>query len=210
MKEYARFNKNTYDILAKEYELNLQRSLRQAEPVVKPFVDYLKQTFEKPRVLEIGPGAGAFLYYLEKNDFRTSAIDVSAEMLKIAFKTAKKAEMIQGDFLDYNFSERKFEGVCAIALIHLFPKDDAILVFRKIFQMLSGKGAFLVSTTIHEKSEEGFFEKSDYSNKMKRFRKHWTEAELLDEIRSCGFFVSKKFYKNNNGKQWIVVLALKE
>ena len=105
----------------------------------------------------------------------------------------------------------KFEGIFAKAFIHLFPKEDAIIVLKKIFNMLEEKGIAFIATTVHERSEEGFFEKSDYNKKLKRFRKRWTEEELLEEIKKAGFTIKDKDYhiEPDKKKKWINLVVVK-
>ena len=196
MKNYVRVNQIVYDDLAKEYQQKMQEYIISDKKITAPFINYLKNHFDKIRVLELGPGSGLNLSYFENEGFDTTAIDISKEILRVSKEMAPKTNYLHEDFLEFNFSNLKFEGIFAKAFIHLFPKKDAVIALRKIFHLLEEDGIAFIATTIHENSDEGFFEKSDYNKKMKRFRKKWTETELLEEVKKVGFVVFDKSYVN--------------
>lgn len=211
MKEYLKVNKQVYDNLAEEFKQKMQDYIISDRKVVAPFVNCLKSHFSKIRVLELGPGSGLNLSYFEEEGFETTAIDISEEIIKVAQETAPKTKYLFGEFLAYDFGESKFEGVFAKAFIHLFPKEDAGVVLKKIFGLLEEGGIAFVSTTVHENSEEGFFEKTDYNKKLKRFRKRWTERELLEEVINTGFTIFDKSYdiEPKKGKRWLRLVLIK-
>ncbi len=211
MKDYIKINRKVYDLLAEEYKLNMKDYIVSNKKLIKPFIDYLKDNFDKPRVLELGPGSGLCLSYFEKEGINTTAIDISKKLLSISKELAPKTKYILADFLEFDFGKSRFEGIFAQAVIQLFPKKDAIIVFRKIFDLLVDNGISHISTTIHEKSEEGVFEKLDYTKKIKRFRKKWTENELLEEVIKAGFSIYRKWYNSeqNKSKEWINLIIVK-
>ncbi len=211
MKKYIKSNQKVYDNLAEEYKQKMRDYVISDKKIAAPFIDYLKNHFRKIRVLELGPGSGLSLSYLEKEGFETTAIDISGEILRVSQETAPKTKYLFGDFLAFGFGKSKFEGIFAKAFIHLFPKEDAIIVLKKIFDLLENNGAAYIATTIHEKSEEGFFEKTDYNQKMKRFRKRWVESELLEEITKIGFAIYHKGYniELNKEKKWVNLVVVK-
>jgi hypothetical protein len=124
---------------------------------------------------------------------------------------APETKYFFGDFLTFDFGKSKFEGLFGKAFIHLFKKKDAIIVLKKIFDLLENNGAALITTTLHNTSEEGFFEKTDYNRKMKRYRKKWMDTELFEEIRKVGFKIYYKNYytESNKGKDWITLILVK-
>ena len=151
------------------------------------------------------------LSYFEEEGFETTAIDMSNDILRVSKELAPKTKYIYGDFLAYDFGKTRFDGIFAKAFIHLFPKEDSKIVLKKIFDLLKNNGAAFIATTVHKKSDEGFFEKTDYKKGMKRFRKRWVESELLAEIRKIGFTIHHKGYHNerDKGKKWINLVVVK-
>ncbi len=211
MKEYIKTNQEVYDNLAEEYKQKMHDYVISDRRISAPFIDYLKNNFSKIRVLELGPGSGLVLSYFEKEGFKTTAIDISRKLLRVSQETAPKTRYLFGDFLAFDFGKLKLEGIFAKAFIHLFPKEDAQIVLKKIFDLLENNGAAFIATTIHEKSEEGFFEKTDYNQKMKRFRKRWVESELLEEITKIGFTIYHKDYniEPDKEKKWVNLVVVK-
>ncbi len=211
MKEYIKTNQEVYDNLAEEYKQKMHDYVISDRRISAPFIDYLKNHFNKIRVLELGPGSGLVLSYFEKEGFKTTAIDISRKLLRVSQETAPKTRYLFGDFLAFDFGKSKLEGIFAKAFIHLFPKEDAQIVLKKIFDLLENNGAAFIATTIHEKSEEGFFEKTDYNQKMKRFRKRWVESELLEEITKIGFTIYHKDYniEPDKEKKWVNLVVVK-
>lgn len=211
MKEYIKANQAVYDILADEYKQKMQDYLISDRKIAAPFINYLKEHFVKVRVLELGPSSGLNLNYFEKEGFKTTAIDISVEIIRVSRETAPKTKYLFGDFLAYDFGKSRFEGIFAKAFIHLFPKEDAVAALKKIIELLSPGGAVFIATTVHERSEEGYFEKTDYNKKLKRFRKRWTERELLDAVNEIGFKTLHKNYhiEPDKGKKWINLVLVK-
>jgi 2-polyprenyl-3-methyl-5-hydroxy-6-metoxy-1,4-benzoquinol methylase len=211
MKNYIKVNKEAYDTLAEEYKQKMKEYIISDRTIIVPFVDYLKTHFDKVKVLELGPGSGLNLTYFEEEGFDTTAIDISGEILKISQEIAPKTKYIFADFLVFDFGKTKFQGVFAKAFIHLFPKKDAVVVLKKIFDLLEEKGCAFLTTTIHDKAEEAFFEKEDYDKKMKRFRKKWLENELLEEITKVGFKIYDAKYniEDDKKKKWIGIVLTK-
>jgi 2-polyprenyl-3-methyl-5-hydroxy-6-metoxy-1,4-benzoquinol methylase len=211
MIEYIKVNQEVYDKLAGEYKKKMQDYVISDRKMAAPFINYLKKHFSKVRVLELGPGSGLNLAYFEKEGFETTTIDISREIIRVSQEIAPKTKYLFGDFLAFDFIKSKFEGIFAKAFIHLFPKEDARAVLKKIFDLLVDSGAAFIATTIHNKSEEGFFEKTDYDKKMKRFRKRWLESELLEEITNTGFTIYHKDYciEPNKKKKWINLIVVK-
>ena len=75
----------------------------------------------------------------------------------------------------------------------------------------SGGGKLFLTTTLHEKSEEGFFIKVDYQEKLERFRRKYTETELCEFIQSENFNIIEKLYTNeaDRNKKWILLICSK-
>lgn len=174
---------------------------------VEKFVSLIKERFDGPKILELGPGSGLALRILESEGINTKAIDFSGKIIEVARKTSPSTEFIEADFLEHEFSE-KFDGVFAKAFIHLFPREGALRVFEKVRGLLNSGGLFFLTTTVHKESKEGFLEKEDYEKKSLRFRKLWTEEELLEVLKAKGFRVVKKFYHGEvrPGKNWVILI----
>lgn len=65
-------------------------------------------------LLDVGCGYGAFYEFLTKNktrDVRFTGIDVSQPMIKEAQKRFPRAKFLAGDFMSYDFGDKKFDYI---------------------------------------------------------------------------------------------------
>ena len=209
MRDYVIINKKVYNNLAKEYCKRVKKCFFHNERITKPFIEYLKQNINMPKILELGCGNGLNLVAFEKEGLEPFAIDISNKMIGISKKRTINTKYFYGDFLEYDFKDLKFDGIFASAFIHLFSKKDAILVLEKIKNLLTNKGIIFLSTTIHQNSEEGFFEKEDYCGGFKRFRKKWIINELINTLKDLKFQIIRwDFYLEEERKKLWVNLIL--
>ncbi len=209
MKDYISANKKAYNALAKQYADRISEYEKSDATLIAPFINYLKTNFTNVRVLELGPGSGLALRFFQSDGFTTTAIEVANEIIKVARQTSPSTKFINDDFLKHNFSNQKYEGVFAKAFIHLFPKVDAELVLDKIYDLLVPRGAFFLATTIHIKPSEGYEQKSDYAKSPPRFRKKWTEAELMEALGNKWGVINTS-YNQERGKNWIALTLAKK
>jgi SAM-dependent methyltransferase len=183
LSEIQRSNKTTYDLLALEYEERVDILKKVTSKAVNIFV---KELSRGDKVLETGCGVGSALKMMERKGIAVTGIDISPQMIKYAKKRSPESKLILGDFLDYRFKQ-EFDGVFSFAFIHLFPKDYAIKVIKKMFSLLKPGGILYVGTTKSPKSAEGWELKKDYKRKHSRFRKHWRQEEIEKVFKDIGF-----------------------
>ncbi|MBI2110465.1 class I SAM-dependent methyltransferase [Candidatus Woesearchaeota archaeon] len=133
-------------------------------------------------------------------------IDIAEGMIEYARKNAPKASFEEADFFTY--SNGLFHGIVMDAFLHLFPKEDIPIVLSKAKSLLVPRGYGLVCTTKNEESTEGYFEKEDYHGKVKRFRKFWTEQELIETLEQNGLRIIDLYtdYEKAFNKLWMNAL----
>lgn len=192
--DYRRINEKAYDSLANHY-----RSLRRGREalvreVAKPFVKYIKSRVPRPRVLEVGPGSGMFLEEFNRLGFVTTAIDISEEMLEAARELAPETNLIKGDYLQYDFGDKKFDGIFARSVIHLFPRADAVEFLRKTGVLLEENGVAHVCTRVYPNSSEGYVARSGGNSDLIRYKRCWSEKDLLEAVGEAGLDVSSRAY----------------
>ncbi len=211
--DYADVNKATFNALSDEYELRMSGYAALDRFILKPLINYLLTTFSSCiRIIDIGPGTGLDLAILAEEGSHVTGVDVAEEMLKLSRRTCPEAVLIYSDVRVLNFFENSFEAVLAKASLHFFKKSDAIAILEKSWQWLAPRGMMCITTTLSEKPEEGFQAKSDYSRALVRYRKRWTEAELVNLLADVGFSILEKTYDKEEelGKQWVNVYAIKD
>ena len=218
MKDYVRVNHDAYDALCSEYDDRAKmRAIRKskfeegAESLGGPVLTRAKKYFSKITALEIRPGSGEMLAYFENNNCRTIAVDLSPNMVKIARNRSQGTDFILGNIMDVEFIGNKFEIIYAGAVIHLFPLGEALDLLFKIHHWLKPNGFIFINTTIHAVSNEGYEIKKDSTMQILRFRRKWTENELLAALKNCGFEILDRIFtdEKDRGKQWIAYIAQK-
>jgi len=199
-------HRETYDSLAEEYEARVPALRTVYEETVSYFAPHLKKG---GRVLDVGCGVGLAIEVLTKRGFVAMGIELSSKMAEFAKRRNPEAEIIIGDFLTEDFAE-PFDGIIALALVHLFPKDEAMQILRKMHDLLAPGGTLYIGTTESVESTEGWEVKEDYSGKHRRFRKHWTEEEFRRALEEAGFEVLELHRITDPfGKKWMDFVAQK-
>jgi ubiquinone/menaquinone biosynthesis C-methylase UbiE len=162
-------------------------------------------------ILEVGPGSGEVLEFLEANGCRTVAVELSEKMASVARVRAQKTIFVINDINNIQFATGQFEGIYAGALIHLFPLSDAIKLIENFYSWLKPNGILFVNTTTHQYSDEGVYEKVDYGGSIRRFRRKWTETELLSVLQDSKFKIVDRITTNEEDRQkeWIAFICQK-
>ena len=195
-KDYIEENKKAYDTLAKEYE---KRNYAVQDDFYKNIMFKDLKFAKGKKILEIGPGRGARLKNFCDYDMDVTAIELSKEMSKLCFKKAPQAKIINKNIFDCEFND-KFDFIYMEAVIHNFPLKEAEKLLDLIYSWLKDDGVFICTTTTSEKDYEGYQEKQDYNNKIKRFRHHYTEETFENLFLSHNYKIIDKKYKEEIDK----------
>src|SRR3972149_1130296 len=183
LKKLVRLHVQTYDALAEEYE-NRTKALALG---TKKNTDWMSKYVRKNgKILDLGCGVGLATSFFIKKGFKLTCIDISPKMLFYAKRRDPSAIFIQRDFLTTNFSSQ-FDGIFAFSFIHLFPKTVLNKVLKKIHKSLKQGGVAFIESTKSKKSSEGWEIKKDYSDKHRRYRRHWTKTELIQTLTQSHF-----------------------
>ena len=118
----------------------------------------LLKTFpQKSSLLELGCGSGRDAAFMVSNGFKLTAIDGSAEMIRMAllhhpqlngFLYKKRIP----DELD--FAEESFDGIYSIAMLMHFSYSELTVIFEKINCMMKKKSKFLFSVSVNRKQDD--------------------------------------------------------
>ncbi len=208
-KEYIRINKETYNKLAKEY------SERNYEVQDDFYINTMFHDLDfkaGKKILEIGPGRGDRLKNFCNFNLDVTAIELSEEMCKLCTKKAPKARVINKNVLECDF-DFQFDFIYMEAMIHNFPLEDSKKILELVSKWLKDDGILICTTTVEVTDSEGYEEKTDYTNKEKRFRHRFTE-ETFDGLFKDNFIILNKKYKQEQdelrNKLWQIVYARKK
>lgn len=208
-KAISKANKEAYEATAEEYNENWRSYIDDVKPIIDEYASFLP----KPsRILDLGCGVGLNSFILSENGYDVIGVDIAPKMVQFARLNAPKANFVCGDFFDLQL-DIKFDGIVMMAFIHLFPKEVAMKILIKLKDIISDDGAIFIATTVSDESKEGYFEKDGYGDKTKRFRKFWTENELVNTLRTCGFHVVKNIVDADSvyDKKWLnLICKIKE
>lgn len=204
MNEIINNNKNTYDALAEQYEKKVNQRKEFNKTAISQFIHYISNG---NKILDLGCAVGLDASIFIENGFSVVGLELSEEMVKFARKRNPSAKILSGNFLEANFDER-FDGIYAQAFVHLFPKEEAITVIKKIKSLLNKEGVAHITSSKSDESKEGWFVKSDYSGEHKRFRKYWTKEEMEETLKQVGFVIVDYYeIKDPYEKEWMVFTA---
>ena len=107
-------------------------------------------------LLDVGCGYGGLLRYAREEDLEVqyTGIDVVSNMISWAKEHMPDGELVEGDFLEYNFNERKFDFVVCNGILtqklstSFFDMDKfARKLIKKMFSLCNRGIAFNVMTT---------------------------------------------------------------
>lgn len=215
-KEYIQINKKAYNEFANQHA-DRHNKIGKYDLTDEDWVKLLSEKLLKKNinnnVLEIGPGTGRILKIFEETlNCRTCAVELSEEMIKYAKIKSPNTLFIEDNILNVKFSENTFDAIFMGALIHNFPKEDAKKLLLLAYKWIKEEGKILIYTTIHDKSEEGYYEKEDYSGNIIRFRKKFTEEELKELVEECNFEIVYKMYTEepDRNKKWLTYIIKKQ
>lgn len=212
-KEYIKINRDAYNKFA------IQHNRRTTKPSKyelsdKDWENIIENSLinknKKNNILEIGPGTGRLLKIIEDNfNVNTTAVELSKEMIKYAKEKSPNTSFIEGNILEVNFKSNEFDAIIMGALIHNFPKEDAIVLLQKCHKWLKITGKIMLYTTLHEKSDEGYCEKEDYEGKIIRYRKKYTEQELIELLEDNNYKIINKMVniEKDRNKKWITLIV---
>lgn len=172
-------NRGTYTGLARKYEESGYSRLQQAKRWLRPFFDSMSER-NVSNVLELGPADGYLTGHLCDLGYNVTAIDFAPTMCEATRRHARKANVIEAEFLRHEFGGQ-FDAVLVSAFAHLFPHPWDVAVLEKTRDLLAPGGIAYLATTLHPLFLAGYVEK-DSTTRM-RYRTQHTAASFESLIR---------------------------
>lgn len=171
----AQLHKDTYDSVAEEYQDRVEVLRPITEAALSNFTNLLTKN---SLILDIGCAVGYTIEILRNNGMIVDGVDISPKMIEYAQQRNSQSQFTVGDFLEVQYPEHHYDGILMYAFLHLFPKDIALECLDKAISITKPGGLIFTGTTKSQEAKEGFEVKHDYKNEVKRYRKHWTQAEM--------------------------------
>lgn len=121
-KDYANYllekTRQDYNLIAEEFS---RYRLKPWEESRFLFDDYVRT---RDRILDLGCGGGQFLEFLKDKKVEYTGIDFSDRLISIAKERHPEANYQVADVLSLPFSDKYFDKVYAIALLHCIPSQE--------------------------------------------------------------------------------------
>ena len=112
--------------------------------------NYYKKTRKDVRILEIGCGPGANIWFLAREGFNVSGIDGSATAIAQAKKRLESeqlsADLNVGDIINLPFEDGVYDGVIDNECLYCMTTKSTNLILKEILRVLKPGGLFYSRT----------------------------------------------------------------
>jgi ubiquinone/menaquinone biosynthesis C-methylase UbiE len=120
------------------------------EELVRYIFNNFKKKKSNIKILELGCGTGANIFFLAKEGFSTFGIDGSKTALKIAEKYLKseklKAKLSHGDIIKLPYKSNYFDCVIDVECIYSNSLNDTTKILNETVRVLKKRGLFFSKT----------------------------------------------------------------
>ena len=195
--------KNTYDAIAQTYNAKLGTALDHIRlDYLNRLLNLLSETgMDEVNLLELGCGAGipstkTLLdnahpsIHVTANDLSTSQLDLARQNLAEHVQMGK-VHLVQGDMLGLDFPPQSFDAVMGFySIVHL-PRDEQVVLMKKIAGWLK-PGGYLVANFSEEEKEVNIAEKWLGEENGWTFWSAWGAEGSKRMVEEAGFDISVK------------------
>jgi len=109
-------------------------------------VEWVRKFLKGKTILDVACGTGRHSYILEYYGYEVTYFDLSEHALKNIFWSSRK---IQGDFLQYDFGDAKFDNVISLHFIEHLTDEQLVKALRKMKKLARYR---IINVTPHPKS----------------------------------------------------------
>ena len=159
-------------------------------------------------MLDICSGTGDTLYafasgeYTGEIKYKTTGVDFSKEMCKIARAKSPESEVIWGNIFDQKFQPNRFDVITFMSGPCQFLKSDARKLMEMIKIWLKPTGRIYISTSVEQNENVGLVPKKALGlfelpeNNIIRYRENYTIPSLIKLTKSAGLKIDMSFLIN--------------
>ena len=157
----------------------------------KIVVDSVQHISQNAKILDLGCGEGKDSFFLAKNNFDITAIDLSKEGIRKVQELAKeekiKIKTKVSEIQSYLKNCKKFDAVFAINVLQFIDEKNIFKTIKKIQSRTKPKGLNVISSFIAENSKQKkmslskgkyFFEKGEIKDLYKDWKIIFYEEKL--------------------------------
>ena len=171
--------------------------------------DYLPEN--SIRILDLGCGTGLELEGVLKKvpNAKIECLDLSEKMLeKLKEKYPQENVKVRKiNFFDFDYIKDYYDAVISVMALHHFTEDEKNVLYKKIYDTLSGKGVFINSDYLIDDPELeakrfAYMEelKKQHPNELFHYDIPFTEEREHKVLENSGFKQIEKVYENKKTK----------
>ncbi len=167
----------------------------------------------KGKALDIGAGNGRNSFFLAKNGFEVTAIDISPENIEFIKKISEKQRLnIKAKLIDvrkFKFSPKTYSLIIAISVLDFLKRKEVEKTIKKIKKALKNKGIFYLSVfsirdPFFKRFKENFKEverNTFFLPRKQIFRHFFTKKEVKDLLKGLEIisFEERRFRDTSHG-----------
>lgn len=140
---------------------------------------------KRARILDVGCGYGAFLYFLRKEGYQdVYGVDISPEQVEAAKRLGLEG-VYCGDlrtFLEEHNNIKEFGCITALDLVEHFPKQEVLPFLEMVYGALKPNGTFIMQGPNAESPFFGAIRYADFTHEMA-----FTRESVSQILRHVGF-----------------------
>jgi ubiquinone/menaquinone biosynthesis C-methylase UbiE len=207
MEDAKEINRNTYNLIAKDYVARDQIIIDETKEVLETVKKFTSLLPKGARILDIGIGGGRDSRAFAKNGCEIIGIDVAEKLVEAgkAQDTSGKITYLIMDVEHLDFPPSYFDGVWANASLHHISKEALPDVLKKIFTVLKVGGYLQVK--VHKGVGEQLVTEEKFNRNIQRFFAKYDVGELETLVKNAGFSVI--YAKTATKDKWVDLLAKK-
>jgi len=135
------------------------------------------------KIVDLGCGYGAFLYFLQKEGYRNArGVDISREQVEAARKMGM-TNIYQGDLLEFLHNHPgEFECVTALDVMEHFSKENVLPLLRMAYRALKPGGFFIMHAPNGASPFFGAIRYGDFTHSLA-----FTKDSAIQVLTAAGF-----------------------
>jgi SAM-dependent methyltransferase len=158
------------------------------------------------RLLDVGSGAGEFLYHAERLGFESYGVEISEEMVKYSVKTFGLKNVINSDLLSNSFPEGFFDIVLFNHVLeHLYNPLENLIEAKRL---LKKEGILVIQIPNLDSYQFKFFGKKWFQLSVPQHLYHFTPETIRLALEKVGFDLFKVLHYSIRNSSLFVSFGL--
>lgn len=228
-KKYAKFllekTKEDYNLIAEDYARSRGRMWPEADFLFEKFIT------KGEKVLDLGCGTGRYFKSIKEKGADYFGVDNSQKMIEVAKERYPEAKFQVADSLNLPFSDKSFNKIYSIAVLHHIPSKEFRLKFLKEARRVLRQDGLLILTVWKFRAKKelslifkytilrligkskldwrDFFE--PWGKKIERYYHCFSKKELVSLVKKADFEVLENgLIRNKRGNRNNIYLIAKK